>query len=207
VTTLPRTFIAVSTSLLALAALAACGKQADKPAGGASASATLAAKLFPDDFKGVCSGASVSAATAYDPAGTAHKALLFSTYKDDLMDQSSSLPNDWTVQFDEHADAYKAVDLVVCARRIADKQVKICDGYKDKDDKPTGNTVRWHTATYEVAVREARTGKELEKKTIEAEDSTCPMFENFDGSTEAIDDYASLPDTAVLDLLRPHMKR
>ena len=202
-----RTFIAASAALLMLGALAACGKQADKTATGASAEASLAAKLFPDNFKGVCSGASVSAATAYDPAAKAHKALYFATYKDDLMDQSSTLPNDWTVQFDEHADAYKAVDLVICARRVADKQVKVCDGYKDKDDKPTGNMVRWHTATYEVSVREALTGKELEKKTIEAGDSTCPMFQNFDSSTEAVDDYASLSDTAVLDLLRPHMNR
>ena len=202
-----RTFFAASAALLMLGALAACGKQTDKTAAGASPEASLAAKLFPDDFKGVCSGASVSAATAYDPAGKAHKALYFATYKDDLMDQSSSLPNDWTVQFDEHADSYKAVDLVICARRVADKQVKVCDGYKDKDDKPTGNTVRWHTATYEVSVREARTGKELEKKTVEANDSTCPMFQNFDGSAEAVDDYASLSDTAVLDLLRTHMNR
>ena len=153
-----RTFLAAPAMALALAALAACG--GDKVGSEAKPEAAPVAKLFPDDFKGVCSGASVSAATAYDPAGTAHKAVYLATYKDDLMDQSTSLPDDWTVQFSPDKDAYKAVDLVVCAKRTAQREVKICDGYKDKG-KPTANKVRWHTATYALSVHEATTGKKL----------------------------------------------
>jgi hypothetical protein len=196
-----------SAAVLALAALASCGEDAgtsdgSDPAG--ETGTTQANLLFPDSFKGVCSGASVSTATAYDPAAKAHKALYFATYKDDLMDQSSSLPGDWTVLFSPDSDALRAVDLVVCARRTAAQEVKVCDGY-ESDDKPTQNKVRWHTATYELSVREATTGKTLAETTVEASESDCPMFWNFGGDSDTDDGYASLPDTAVADFLRPHI--
>lgn len=193
-------------ALLGIAALGACGEKkdpGDSGAGSAEASQPPA-QLFADDFKGVCSGASVASATAYDPAGKAHKALYFGSYKDDLTDRSTSLPDDWTVQYAPEGDAYKAIDLVVCARRTAAKEVKICDGYKDKD-KPTENKVRWHTATYTVSVAEAKTGRKLAETTIEATDSDCPMFMSFDGNDSTVDSYASLSDTAIADFLRPHM--
>ena len=197
-----------SAAILAFAALAACGEDqgatgsdADSGAGADTAQASL---LFPDSFKGVCSGASVSTATAYDPAGNAHKALYFATYEDDLTDRSSDLPGDWTVQFSPDSDALRSIDLVVCARRTAAQEVKVCDGYKD-DDKPTQNKVRWHTATYELSVREARTGKELATTTIEATDADCPMFWTFDGNSDTDEGYASLSDSAVADFLKPHI--
>ena len=197
--------IPVSAAVLAIAALASCGEEQAGDAGGEAGTETAqATQLFPDDFKGVCSGASVSNATAYDAAGKGHKALYFATYKDDLMDQSSSLPGDWTVQWSQEGDALTAIDLVACAKRTAAQQVKVCDGYED-DGKATQNKVRWHTATYELSVREARTGKELATTTVEATDSDCPMFQSFDGNADTVDGYASLSDSAVADFVRPHI--
>ncbi|MFM5918479.1 MAG: hypothetical protein ACKOOL_13240 [Novosphingobium sp.] len=197
-------------ALIACTALAACGEKSggsgNATASGSAAAAAPASQLFPDDFKGVCSGASVAAATAFDPAAAAHKALFFSTYKDDLTDSSSSLPPDWTVQWSQQGDALKAIDLVVCARRTAATEVKVCDGYKD-DDKPTQNKVRWHTATYELTVREAQSGKQIAQSTAEATSTSCPMFMSFDGDNETVDGYASLSDTVVADFLRPHIKK
>ena len=199
--------IAFPAAILALATLAACGEKGGNSGGtdapGASG-ATAASLLFPDSFKGVCSGGSVSNATAYDSAGKAHKALYFATYEDDLLDQSSSLPPDWTVQFSPDSDALRAIDLVVCAKRTAAQQVKVCDGYQN-DGKPTQNKVRWHTATYQVSVREATTGKELATTAMEATDADCPMFQSFDSDSETVDGYASLSDSAVADFLRPHI--
>jgi hypothetical protein len=209
---------AVPAAGLALAALAACGGGGGSAAGdganaAAEANAALArteadiaaqSRLLPDNFKGVCSGATVSAAAAYDPRATSHKALYFATYRDDLMDQSSSLPRDWTVLFSAETDALRAIDLVVCARRTAAREVKVCDGYQS-NGRPTQNRVRWHTATYELSVREARTGRELAKTTAEATSSECPMFMNFQGESDTIDGYASLSDSAVADFLRPHI--
>ena len=194
------------SAVLALAVLASCGEDqgaTGSDASGAGAETAQASLLLPDSFKGVCSGASVSTATAYDPAGKAHKALYFATYEDDLTDRSSSLPGDWTVLFSPDSDALRAIDLIVCARRTAAQEVKVCDGYKN-DDKPTQNKVRWHTATYELSVREAATGKTLAETTAEATESDCPMFWTFDGDSDTQDGYASLPDTAVADFLRPH---
>jgi hypothetical protein len=204
--------IALPAAFLALAALGACGEGGDtgavgEGAGGEGAqTAQAGSPLFPDNFKGVCSGASVSAATAYDPAAATHKALYFTTYEDGLTDRSHSLPGDWTVQFSPDGDALRAVDLVVCARRTAARQVKICDEYQN-DGKETQNSVRWHTATYELSVREARTGRELAKTTAEANDADCPMFMSFDNDSETVDGYADLSETVVTDFLRPHIAR
>lgn len=218
-----RAVIAFPAALLAFAALASCGgdraanagsganagskgADADAVAAQASADAAAASRLFPDNFKGVCSGGSVSAATAYDPRGTTHKALYFATYRDDFMDRSSSLPRDWTVTFSAGSDALRAIDLVVCARRTAAREVKVCDGYQN-NGRATQNRVRWHTATYELSAREARTGRQLATTTVEANDSDCPMFMSFQSDSETIDGYASLPDSAVADFLRPHITR
>ena len=211
-----RTVIAFPAAGLALAALAACGgdKGAGAGAGGNGANAAARAdgaaagsQLFPDNFKGVCSGASVSAAAAYDPNATAHKALYFATYRDDFLDQSSSLPRDWTIQWSADGDALRGIDLVVCARRTAAREVKVCDGYQNHG-APTQNRVRWHTATYELSVREAKTGRQLgENATVEATNDQCPSFMTFQSDSETVDGYASLPDSAVADFLRPHVTR
>jgi hypothetical protein len=206
-----RAFIAFPAAILAVAILASCGGDRGGNAGsdangGAGAQAAQASQLFPDNFKGVCSGASVSTATAYNPGATAHKALYFATYRDDLTDRSSALPGDWTVQFSPTGDALRAVDLVLCARRTAARQVKICDGYQNHGSA-TQNQVRWHAATYELSVREARTGRKLAETTVEATDSACPMFMNFDNDTDTVDAYASLSDSVVADFLRPHITR
>jgi hypothetical protein len=206
------TFKAVTpfaAAALALASLASCGKNGGNTAAGganntAGAEAALASKLFPDNFKGVCSGASFSAAAAYDPAAKGHKALYFETYKDDFSDHSSSLPADWTVQFSPSSDAFRAIDLVVCAKRTAAKEVKVCDKYKT-NGKEGQNKVRWHTATYALTLWEAKTGKKLAETTLEAADTDCPMFENFQSDSDTVDDYASPSNAAVADFLRPHM--
>ena len=205
-----RGIVAASMAGLALT-LGACGEKrsADAPSKtppGAMADAGPPNLLLPDNFRGVCSGATVSAATAYDPGAKAHKALYFVTHKDDFTDQSASLPQDWTVLFSPDRDALKAVDLVVCARRTAEREVRVCEGFK-KDGKPTQNKVRWHTATYELSVRDAKTGKTLAQKTVEATNADCPMLAFFNGDADTIDDYASLPSTVVADFLRPHMVR
>ena len=204
-----RALLSVPAAILACAVLASCGGDRGANAGsdarnGTAAPVAQGSVLFPDNFKGVCSGASVSTATAYDPAARAHKALYFATYRDDFTDKSSSLPGDWTIQWSPNGDALRGIDLVVCARRTAARQVKVCDGYQNNGN-PTQNTVRWHTATYELSVREARTGRQLAQTTVEATSSDCPMFQTFHNDTESLDGYASLSDSAVADFLRPHV--
>jgi hypothetical protein len=202
---LSKHFALVPAVAVAFASLAACDK--GQEAGGDAPTATASAakaQLFPDDFKGACSGAGLSRAAAYDPAKTPHKAVYFESWKDDLTDRSTSLPPDWTVQFTADGDAYAAVDLVACGKRTASKEVKVCDGYKS-DDKPTNNKVRWHTATYQLTVYEAKTGKKLGETSVEATNQDCPMFQNFDGDNQTVDGYASVPDSTVAEFLKTHI--
>jgi hypothetical protein len=193
-----------AAAVLAFPTLAGCGSGAGSGGSATQTAAAPAGQLFPDNFKGVCSGAPVSAATAYAPGSKAHKALYFETYKDDYSDHSSSLPADWTVQYSQTGDAFRAIDIVVCAKRTAAKEVKVCDKYKT-DGKPSQNKVRWHTATYELSAWEAKTGKRLAQSVVEASDTDCPMFESFTSDGETLDDYASPSRAAVADFLKPHV--
>lgn len=189
---------------LCVASLAACS--GDKSGSDGGTSTPAAEKLFPTNFEGVCSGASVSAATPYDKNAASHKALYFVIGDGEVSDYSSSLPQDWTVTFKPEGNAFKAIDLVACAKRTADKMVKVCEDYK-VDGKPTKNKLRLHSATYELSVHEAVTGKQLgESKTLKAEDSTCPMFASFDGENETKNEYTRLKDAVVSDFLKPYVQ-
>ncbi len=84
--------------------------------------------------------------------------------------------------------------------------MRVCEGFQNQG-RPTQNRVRWHTATYELSVREARTGRELAKTTAEATNAQCPMFMTFQGDSETVDGFATLSDSAVADFLRPHITR
>jgi hypothetical protein len=189
--------------MLVLIAATACSG-GDEPETKSSAPAEV--PLTAQDFDAVCSGASVSDATDYDKSAPSHKALYFESGDSGMNDHSiTALPKDWTVTYTSKGADFKAIDLVACAKRTADKQVKVCDDYKS-DGKATKNKVRWHTATYELSVHAASTGKELAKKTYEATDTACPMFESFSSDGETKDDYASVPKDVVVDLLKPFVQ-
>jgi hypothetical protein len=176
-------------------------------AGGQKASTpSITTPLFPDDFKGVCQGATVSKAKAYDAkAATGHKVILFQTFKDSLIEQTTQLPSDWRVTFDANADAYAAVDLIACSVRTDATFVKDCDGYQ-KDGKTTANIAKLHGATYKLTVREATTGKELASKDLTAEADDCPMFVTFEGDSDTVNYYESPPDEAYVDFIKPFVQ-
>jgi hypothetical protein len=208
-----RATVAASILLvLGAALLGACSSSSDSTStgggGGAAVGANVAtsasAKLFDTDFKGVCQGATVTRATPYDKAKpTGHKVLYFAPYKDDLVEGLSDMPADWKLTFDANGDAYAAVDLVACATRTGDTFVKDCKDYTDKDNKPTQNVAKVHTATYKVTVHEATTGKELASKDLAGTDSDCPMFLSFDSDTDTVDYYAPPASADVLALIKP----
>jgi hypothetical protein len=125
----------------------------------ASATAT-AAKLFLDDLQAACKGATVSRATRYDAGAPTHEVILFSPYGGGVVEDMSTLPEDWMVQFDANSDAYAKVDTVACVEVKDEQPLKECTGYQD-DGHDTSNTVDLRSADYTVSVREATTDKEL----------------------------------------------
>ena len=169
--------------------------------GGDPTDTPTAAQLFPDDFESVCSGATQSRAADYRTTES-HKAVYFETYEDELLDQSTKLPSDWTVTFDANSDAYAAVDVVACGVRTAQKLAKECPGYEDEETGTSG-TVNWHTGTYEFKAYEAKTGTELGSLVVEADDKECPMFGTFDEGEDEIDMYDSPADEEVVKFLKP----
>jgi hypothetical protein len=186
--------------------LASCGSGGSGTAAveESSGSSPAAPQLFPDDFEGVCSGASQSRGTDY-ASSAHHKALYFETYEDDLLDQSDRLPSDWTVQFDANSNAYMAVDVVACGIRVDEKLAKRCTGYED-DETGTKGSVNWYTGTYDLTAYEARTGKRLDSTTIEADSEECPLVATFDDGEDESDMYASPTDQEIAKFLEKIVK-
>lgn len=186
--------------------LSSCGSDDDPGADTGSTPATTppAAQLFPDDFEVVCSGATQSKAADYATTET-HKAVYFETYEDELLDQSSRLPADWTVTFDANSDAYAAVDVVACGVRTAEELGQTCEGYED-DESGTLGSVNWYTGTYELTAYEARTGVALGSTTLEADDNECPMIASFDEGEDEIDMYDSPKEEDVIKFLKPFVQ-
>lgn len=194
--------LALAASLM-ITACSSDGEETDTT-GSDPTTAPQATQLFPDDFAGVCSGATESRGADYSTS-TAHKVVYFESHEDSLIDQSSRLPADWTVTFDANADTYAAVDVVGCGVRTAETLAKTCPGYDDEESDTSG-TVNWHTGTYEMTAYEARTGKVLGSATIEASSDTCPMLATFDEGETEIDMYDSPPEEEVVKFLKPFVQ-
>jgi hypothetical protein len=161
--------------------------------------------LFADDFRGVCSGATESRASAYDPGAATHKVLLFSPYGGDLIEDTGTLPQDWMVQFDANSNAYAKVDVVACIQAKDEEPLKECTGYQD-DGHDTNNKVDLRSASYTVSAREATTGKELGTTELTGSDDSCPMFVTFDNDsqTKVYDTPPSKDD--VIAFLKPFVQ-
>lgn len=211
--------IAVATAVLAvgLAATAGCsmvtgvsrptatGTGGGRPTSTGTATSTAPAQMFADDFRGACNGATVSRATAYAADAPSHKVILFSPYGGDVVEDTTTLPQDWMVQFDANSDAYAKVDTVVCVAAKDEQPLKECAGYQD-DGHDTDNTVDLRSATYTVSMREATTGKELGSSELTSSDDTCPMFMSFDDDTQT-KSYDAPPSTDdLVAFLKPFVQ-
>ena len=177
---------AIVVAGVGLSHLAACSRvDAAKPhpALDPSTSPPAAAKLTSADFMPVCQGATQSRATGYNPDAPSHKTILFTPLGQSLVEDTSTLPSDWTVQFDANRDTYAAVDTVVCVETKDEQSVKECTGYEDNGHS-TANKVDLRATTYTVTVRVATTGKELATTELSGTDTTCPMFMSFDNDTQ-----------------------
>jgi len=176
----PRSIVAVMT-------MSACGATIhvakDRPTTVNPPSAELPAKLFADDFRGVCQGATVSRARAYDSGAAPHKVVLFTPYSGQLIEDTTTLPGDWMVQFDADADAYAKVDTVACVEVKDEQPLKECTGYQD-NGRHTDDKVDLQSATYSVSVHEATTGKELGATELSGSDDSCPTILSFDNDNQ-----------------------
>lgn len=177
--------IAVALSACLSLPLAACSSvEAPKHVGPPDPTTSPAAtKLTSEDFKPVCQGATQSRATTYIPDAPSHKAILFTPLGHSLVEDTGTLPADWTVQFDANRDNYAAIDLVTCTEIKDEHSVKDCTGYQD-NGHATENKVDLRFATYTVTVRIAVSGKEIGRTELSGTDDTCPLFMSFDSDTQ-----------------------
>jgi hypothetical protein len=193
----------------AAVALCACGTTVHAPqepvTAPTSSTSQAAAKLFADDFRGVCQGATVSRARAYDSGTMPHKVVLFTPYGGELVEDTSTLPQDWMVQFDANADAYANVDTVACVEVKDEQPVKECTGYQD-NGHDTANKVNLKSATYSVSVHEATTGKVLGTTELTGSDDSCPTVVSFENDSQTKDYDAPPSADDLVTFLKPFVQ-
>ncbi|MCX4094436.1 hypothetical protein [Nocardia sp. alder85J] len=190
---------------VAMVTVAGCG---DNTRGDGAAPATtpvVPMTLTGSDFKGVCQGATVSRAAPYSAAGSHKVVMLSPDNKANLVEDTSTLPADWMVQSDSAGDAYTRIDTVACVQIATADEIRTCDGYKD-GDKPTKNTVKLNSTTYNVSVREATTGKVLGATTLASADESCPMFVFFDNDAQVQNYYAPPSSDELIAFLKPFVQ-
>ncbi|MFL0242569.1 hypothetical protein [Mycobacterium sp. SMC-17] len=163
------------------------------------------AKLTSADFMAVCQGATQSRAASYRPDTKFHKTILFTPLGHDLVEDTSTLPSDWTVQFDADRNTYAAIDTVVCVETKTEQSVKECTGYQDNGHS-TANKVDLRTTVYAVSVRAAATGTELGSTELSDSDTTCPMFMSFDDDTQTKTYNVPPPKDDLIAFVKPFVQ-
>jgi hypothetical protein len=195
---------AIAVAVLGLAA-AGCGSSSS---GGTAAAGSdpSTGPLFSDSFQSVCQGATQSRATTYETTAPTHKALYFESYTDDLLDESSELPADWTIPYDaKNQTALTGTDLVACGVRTASRLLKTCTGYQDKG-KDTDDTVDLYAATYTLSVHEAATGTTLASRPVTSDDPTCPTLASFGDDHSTVKQYDPIPKDTVIAALKQYVQ-
>jgi hypothetical protein len=200
--------VSITPLILAVSiAIGGCGSSADstlaaEPGTGAGASKDRV--LFDTDFEGVCSGAPVAAATAYDRSEPGiHPVLAFGTSSIDADDGKLypvTVPEGFTRRFQADGNALAEIQLVACAKRTAEQKDKTCDGYQ-KDGVDTGQVIDSFRATYELSLYAATTGEKLDGKTVDLPAAECPTIVMSGRKA----DYPAVEDT-VLEFVQPYVK-
>ena len=152
--------------------------------------------LFESDFSVVCNGAGVNAAKGYTEGEAVTHMVGLAGEAPDYDVRSTMLNEQWRAPFDELNDT----QVVVCADRTASVEGELCTGYEDDD-------ISWEVqtfgASYDISVRDAATGDELESTSVDVGPDSCPIFSSYsEGDPSPVPSYAT-PDDALEALLAP----
>ena len=156
-----------------------------------------AAILFESDFSSACNGVGVEGARGYASGDAVTHMVGFTGEGSDYSVRSTMLNEAWRAPFDELTD----VQMVVCLSRTAEVEGQLCSGYED-------DGLEWEVqtfgASYDVSVRDAATGDELETISVSADADDCPIFSTYrEGDPSPVADYAT-PDGDLELLLAPY---
>lgn len=129
-----------------------------------------------DDYDTLCNGREIPGAPAYEPGSGPHPVVVFESVRegDDYLSKVS-------IRAGEQGDPFNPddpgdVELVACAERTdAGEEVATCEF--------TSESVGMQSATAEIKVYEARTGKQVgESVEVVGEDTSCPGMVTFKGT-------------------------
>lgn len=173
---------------------------ATAPAAAAPATAAPAKRLFSFDFADVCLGAGQPEAAAYTPAaGSVSPVLVF--LKDSeagrYNSRSGQVPKTWENTYQD----VEKTQLVACMTVKSRSKVKDCPF---KMDDGATYVAELNNTVYDLTVYEAKTGKEVQKTTLDQKAGECPTFKMFSKKVEIQDaDYKEALTKFVKPLVQP----
>jgi hypothetical protein len=171
--------------------------------GSGSNGSSATSDIFDTDFLVACDGVGFERATPFSQTpGVVHPVLVLTGEGTAMYGRPSAVREAWTRMWTpEHPLALAEIELVVCAERQSAVKVRECTGY-EVDGVVTDHVLNLNEVTYEVSLREARTGAEVAASTITARDETCPMFATFSEGETTVEHH-SFDDAAIQRFVEP----
>ncbi|MEO1093506.1 MAG: hypothetical protein AAFX01_01235 [Cyanobacteria bacterium J06638_28] len=160
-------------------------------------------QVFPDDYAQVCNGIAFEQAKAYEPAaGNVHHLYVFDR-QDDAESFTKSyreLPDGWEMPWEESQETQLVTCLTVTEKTLANT----CE-FPPEEGETDAYVLETYAATYDVAIYAAKSGEQLDAKTLELAGEDCPMFHMF---TEGELTDTSTPDysQALLEFVKPYVQ-
>ncbi|MBE9100984.1 hypothetical protein [Vacuolonema iberomarrocanum] len=164
--------------------------------------ATSAGRVFPSDFEDACNGAPVPQAAAYEQTvGSIHPVYVFyrETADDSFIQGSGRVPEAWEVPWEDAANA----QLVVCLTPVERTLNQSCEF--TSDDDPDTYTLEIYDTVYEISVRAAQTGEELESTSLDLKADECPMFHMFTEG-ELVDQRNADFEQSLVEFVKPYVQ-
>ncbi|MEO1210867.1 MAG: hypothetical protein AAFX78_15190 [Cyanobacteria bacterium J06638_20] len=163
---------------------------------------TSASRVFPSDFEAACNGAPVTQAATYEQtAGDIHPIYVFyrEAADDSFIQGSGRVPEAWEVPWEEAASA----QLVVCLTPVERTLNQSCEF--TSDDDPDTYTLEIYDTVYEISVRAAQTGEELESTSVDLKANECPMFHMFTEG-ELVDQRNADFEQSLVEFVKPYVQ-
>lgn len=146
------------------------------------------------DYDTLCNGREIPGAPAYTPGSGPHPVAVFESVRegDDYLSEVSIRPGETGDPFNPEDPG--EVELVACTERTdTGEVVATCDF--------TSESVGMQSATAEITVYEARTGKEVgEPVEVVGDDTSCPGMVTFKGALRL---YSIPSESQYLGVLEP----
>lgn len=161
--------------------------------------------LSANDFSQVCNGIALEAAPNYLKDTVPQTIAIFEQKDRQLpFELSYQFPKSWELTGNDA----KNNQLVTCIRIIKKSLNKKCDNYEASNEKTKEKkkaVLELYNATYEVAIYEAKTARNIATKLFNLKTGECPILMMFNSGSLMEKEYPK-HEQVVIDFVKPYIQ-